>query len=209
MNFGMLKSAVRQYLLDRTDLDAYFPIAIELTHTKIFSRARIRSQVRVVDILVSSETVPLPADFLGVVQLAVEGPEGRRVLAPAHLDTQSQLVRTIAQPFYDNLPAVYAIRAEDIRVTPAPMPPGVILTLTYQALPITPNADADTNIVMTRYPGLYLFGLLVELGGLIADERLGTWAAQFEGELTAMREREILDDAGRAIVQTSPGVAPV
>ena len=208
MNFGSLKSAVRQYLLDRSDLDAYFPIAVELTHSKIFSRARLRFQVNVVDILADSETITLPADFLGVVQLAVEGPEGRRVLAPVHLDTQSQLVRTIVSPV-DNLPAVYAIRAEDIRITPAPVPPGVILTLTYQALPPVPAADADTNIVMNRYPGVYLFGLLVELGGLIADERLGIWAQQFESELTAMREREILDDAGRAIVQTSPGVAPV
>ena len=208
MNFGSLKSAVRQYLLDRSDLDAYFAIAIELVHAKIFTRARLRSQVKIVDILADSETIALPADFLGVVQLSVEGPEGRRVLAPVHLDTQSQLVRTIVSPA-DNLPAVYAIRAEDIRITPAPVPPGVTLTLTYQALPPIPTADADTNIVMIRYPGVYLFGLLVELGGLIADERLGIWAQQFESELSAMREREILDDAGRAIVQASPGIGPV
>lgn len=209
MNYGQLRSLLETYL-SRTDLSVHAPLLVELAHTRIFGRLRIRSMETTLPISITSERVPLPEDFLQLRQLWLEVPGGRISVESTTAETQAVWTRGLVEVTVENEllgpPRRYTIIGNELAVAPLPGPDGVEATLIYYAMPPLLAADADTNTVLTRYPRVYLYGALYEFAQLSDDERMGAWNDAFMIALSEAEMRERIDDQGRTRAGLTPSV---
>ncbi|NJK32175.1 MAG: hypothetical protein HC927_07080 [Deltaproteobacteria bacterium] len=215
MNFGQLKQLLRSYL-SRTDLAAQEASLVELAHTRIFGRLRLRSMEVTLPVTLSAERFDLPSDLLQVRQLWIDLPDGRISVESTTAEIQAAWIRGILQgpaqaaenQFFLGSPRRYAVIGNTLALAPLPGPDGVAATLIYYAMPAMFVADGDTNTVLARYPRAYLYGSLYEFAQLTDDERAAGWEASFERVLEEIEVRERKDNQGRTSFGLMPSVQP-
>lgn len=185
-NFGDLKTAVKAWS-KRTELtDAVLADFITLAHTELMGRARVRAmEVRDSAYILTSETTALPTrfrEFRSVVRMSTPS-QSMQLVSPQWASEAYSRATT-------DLPSFYLIEGGTFRSVPAPSA-STTLEIVYYAAFADFSVDADTNWILTNYPGLYLFGALIKLAPYIGnDDRVGTWETEFEKLLLVMHKED-------------------
>lgn len=149
MNLRELKSAVASYAV-RTEEELPLALLITLAESKFAGSIRHRLAERQVDIPVAkgARSFPLPPDFHEARSFKTAG----RPLTLASIDG------------LDGSPGCtdrYAIIGTDVHLQSRPAEPVTIAVTYYARVPALTEA-APTNWLLTSYPDVYLYAVLVE-----------------------------------------------
>jgi hypothetical protein len=145
-------------------------------------------------------SVSLPADFLSVVDI-YRDVDPRTSLRPT---TAQAINRTYTS---SGTPAQYALVDGALLLNPAPSGSETI-NLRYIAKLADLSADADTNDVLTKYPQIYIYGVLSHHGMLIGDTRAGIWQAAYETAKNQAKKTDTKDKYTGAPLTPSTRVNP-
>jgi hypothetical protein len=146
-DFGTLKAAVIARSL-RTDLTSLVPDFIRAAHDVIVNRLSVCSQITV-----DGETEALPTGAREVSAILVDPYPAN----PLGLATEAQMTG-----MGTGVPQFYRIDGTNIVFGPTPNA-SFNARLLHKMARAMFSADADTNIALTRYPLLYLYGAMAEV----------------------------------------------
>lgn len=195
MNFGTLKSRILA-LIGRAPNDLVY----ELVTADINQTLRLRVMESTTT-LTEAASVTLPSDFLEVVSI-YRDTDPRSTLQPTTEQTFHRTYET------SGVPRFYSVIDGALLLSPAPNGSENIV-MRYIAQLADLSADTDTNDVLTKYPGIYVYGALVHHAALIRDaENAATWLAGYDA---AKRQAQKDDRATRyggvpivPVVKTAP-----
>lgn len=154
--------------------------AITLAHTKINLGLRVPFMQKTADLTIDSYRIAAPSDFAAVGRLWIDGAYDNP-LSP----TSPDMLANLRANYSASQPLWYAIEGESDDLEyfvfgPDPGTTSYTGKLLYtRRLPFFADGTA-TNIVLTRYPNLYLYGALAELANYNAgDSDLASYVPQF------------------------------
>lgn len=187
MNYAQLQTALFAWA-NKAEAEPMIPMFIALAEADMNRRLRSRQMLASVSESVTGETLTLPADFLAISSVNLDGNDGE----PAFIDVDgfnAQRQRYAAT----GRPALYTIQGGVLRFLPA-LGDAVMVNLAYYASLAPLSDDVTTNWVLEKAPDAYLYGALVQAGDfLVNDPRLPGWVTRYE---TAMARLETSDLAG-------------
>lgn len=167
MNFGQLKANILE-LIGRAPAS----VCYELVTADINQEMRLRIMEASTTVTESAEVL-LPDDFLEIVSI-YRDVNPRTILKPI---TPQQLHDVFQS---SGTPAFYAIEDEQIRLAPSPNGSESIV-IRYYAEVDSLTLDADKNVVLTKYPSIYVYGVLAHHAALIRDQQSAAmWLAAYE-----------------------------
>jgi len=170
MDFATLKSRVLA-LIGRAPAD----VCYELVTADINQSLRILAMESTTTLTEAAE-VSLPADFLAVIDI-YRDTDPRTALRP----TVPQAINR--SHVSSGTPTQYAIVNGKLLLNPAPDGSETI-SLRYYAKLSDLSADTDTNAILTKYPGVYIYGVLTHHAKLIRNiEGAQIWEQQYTREL--------------------------
>lgn len=176
--YAGLKTAVADWLT-RSDLTAYIPDFIALAEADFYARLRILPMETAEDLAITSDTVALPTGWLETQRLYLDG-NPRRALEYV---TPFQASERFAFPGDGAQVMAYTIEGGNLRFLPSAGAGGTGKILYYKR-PDALSADGDTNHVLTNYPGIYLFGALMQATAFIQDDaRVALWSAAYQQQI--------------------------
>lgn len=157
---------------DRDDLTSDIPDFIRLCEAELNNQLRVSQMEQRATSSSSEEYLTLPADFLAMRSIRINGDTRYtlQAMSPDQMDMKHQTGTS--------RPSRYAIVGDTIQVNPAPD-----ATYTYEITyweQIPALANNSTNWLLTDYPGIYLFGSLVQLADHTHSTQSGEWRAQYE-----------------------------
>lgn len=163
--FGELKAAAAAWAT-RSDLDSRMGDFVGWAHQEICRRLRAPVLYARAELEVDAEIVPTPAGFLAARSLYLET-SPRRVLRQT--DAASLADLTARHPLSDH-PSWFAAEGAGAIVF-APLFGGEASgRLLYYRAPDALADDSDGNVVLTKYPFLYLWGALEALYRYLEDD---------------------------------------
>lgn len=164
-----------------TEFTAAVPDLIKLAHTRLNRDVRCREMEATATISISSGEGDLPSDYLQFISVK---DAGGRVLRLASQDfADEQYLQALSGPS-----TYFAIMGSKIKTWPAS---SSNLTMRYyQEIEDLSTAAGNVNWLLTKAPGIYLYGTLAEAAVFMMDDaRLTVWAALYEN-----LKRDLLDD---------------
>ena len=177
----------RSFAIDRQDT------FIQLTELRILRDLRVQENMVKTTLIPTSNLVDLPADFIDVRELSAKN--GSRVVVLTSIGRHRLSIATSQTGF----PVVYSIMGNQVEVGPITIP--AEFTLWYwQKLPPLLN-PSDTNVLLTTYPYLWLYAMLVEGAVYIQDDTMAVTARD-----TYLAE---VDRVNRRADESRHGEAPV
>ncbi|CAB4157916.1 hypothetical protein UFOVP679_55 [uncultured Caudovirales phage] len=178
-NYGTLKAAVARRAV-RTDLTDDIPDFIRSAHDKIVGEVSLA-----VDLTLTTGTTALPTDFRQVNSLWLVNRPWIQVCeaSPEQMSTATGTGR----------PYIFRISGSDLIVYPVPEP-AYPAKLLYQISRDFFATDVASNAILTRYPSVYLYGAVAELGRQTADDDLITrFQPMFFAEIVRINQIETGD----------------
>ena len=155
-----LRAAFESYI-KRQFSDDNFATFLQLTQDRIFRDTRASENLIETTLVPTSTLVDLPADFIDLRELSYLNGSRRIVLRSVGRHVFGRVASQTG------LPTAYSIVGAQVEVAPITLPADFTLWY-WQKLPQMIQ-DADTNIILTTYPYLYLYGLLIEGNVFIQD----------------------------------------
>lgn len=148
----------RAFNVDRQDT------FVQLSHDRIFRDLRAQENIVQVTIVPTVPLIDLPADFIDVRELSYQNGARRIVLTSVG---RHRFARSASRTGF---PIVYSIIGDQVEVGPKTLP--AEFTLWYwQKLPQLIN-PTDTNVILTTFPYLYLYAMLIEGSVYIQDDTM-------------------------------------
>jgi hypothetical protein len=194
---------------------------IQLAETDINMRLRARGMITRVTQPVIGQYTPLPCDYLEAYDVRLgDGPSLQ--YQPRHALADARWARILnvpgdpawsgysppAIPWNNGQPTFYSIVGAEMELSPFPdegNPAPVLpnLELAYYQRQELGADDADTTVVLTQYPAIYLYGSLVQSAPFLRDDsRIATWSGLYEAEINgANTEAERARWQGTRLVQ--------
>lgn len=174
-------AAFLQRLDGDQDYDDQVPALIQLFESTLRPKFKSRILKKRTAITAIADPITVPADF-------------RAPLAVLLFDSTDTLIgeisyRTTRQQIDDELrggdPKGWTLEGSSIYIRPYPSAPADWkYRLHYYAYPTLGAGVNDTNIVLTTFPNLYLYGSLLQTAPLLYhDERIPVWQKFFEDAL--------------------------
>lgn len=196
--FADLKASLASWS-NRSDLTAQIPDFIGYGHQQICSMLRAPVLLQTTTVTVGAETVATPAGFLAAARFYLNLTP-RITLKQVTAEARSELA---AQYATGDHPGWFALEGSNFVFAP-PFTGSATGSLLYYAQPSTLAADTDTNVVLSKYPFLYLFGGLSALFSYLEDDaRADRWEGKFLGLIAEINKAE-RNDATRAPLQSVP-----
>lgn len=202
-NYTELQAAVLAFNWNRdTGTVADF---IQLAHTKINLGLRAPFMEKTADLTISSYRIAAPADMAAVKRLWIDGSYDN----PLTPTSPAELADFRAN-YSSGQPLKYAIEGESDDLEyfvfgPDPGTTSYAGKLLYQRRLAFFASGAATNVVLNRYPNLYLYGALDEAGAYSDDPR--SYGERFAMLLAQINQRAQADAyAGNALSMASPYV---
>jgi len=166
--YAELRTAISNWLGERTDLEARIPEFINLFEAKLSRRLGIRETRSTTNITPSSGSATLPTDLLYIIRVTWTG-STRVDLTYEHPSYLQLAYPTSAS----GTPTVYTVEGTTLKVRPVD---DTALEVLYAAR--TAALSSAVGTIFTKHPDLYLYGSLCEAEGfLVNDERMATWKA--------------------------------
>jgi hypothetical protein len=195
MDFGTLKSRLLA-LIGRAPADVCYELV-----TADINRGLRLSIMEETESLVEAAIVPLPDDFKAVVSI-YRDTDPRVPLRP--VAPQAMHRAHVAS----GVPTEYAIVDGELLLNPAPSGSGII-ELRYIARLPDLAADGDTNAVLTRYPDIYVYGVLSHHAVLVGQvERAAVWKAEYLAAMSRATAADASDRVSGAPIVPVVRVAP-
>lgn len=199
-NYGELQAAVLSFNWTR-DTGSVSDF-IRLAHTRINLGLRSAFMQKTSDLTIDSYRIAAPADMAAPVRLwlddSFDTPLGR---------TSAERIAYLRATYSSSRPQWYGIEGEsdDLEYFVFAPDPGAT-TYTGKLLYVRRLAffanDAATNVVLDRFPNLYLYGALDEAGAYSDDER--SYGVRFEAMLAKINQQTLSDNyAGGSLTPTS------
>lgn len=163
-NYGTLKTAVENWRT-RPDnfITARIPEYIALGESRLSTDLRVREMEAQATIVTTAtqQTDPLPTRFVQARALYIAGTGRLEYRSPAEF-------HTIYSAIADGTPAYYTVIGENFLWAPAPSgTPSIVVD--HYARPAPFSDDADTNAIIARWPGIYLYASLIEAALYVGD----------------------------------------
>lgn len=181
-----LKAAVADYL-HRSNLTAQVVDFITLAESEINTDMRLRKQESDETLTLSSgaTTVALPTRYSEPIRLdiVISGQDNRELtyLPPAQLTVQAT-TGSSCEPDY------WTINGANIQF---PAPADQSYSLLFKMLGDFDIATTSTNALLTKYPGIYLYGALLQAAPYLAnDARITTWATMYSNLVDKANKKE-------------------
>lgn len=193
IDYGTLRTAVARRAV-RTDLTDDIPDFIRSAHDRIVGEVSIGA-----DLSLTTEITALPGDFRLADSLwLVNRPWIQVCEASAHqMDTATGSGR----------PYIFRIDGADLIVYPSPEP-AYSAKLLYKISRDFFADDEATNVILTQYPNVYLYGAMAELGRQTADDALiSRWQGLYFSEIERINGVET-GDVISGPLQTSSTAPP-
>lgn len=179
-DYATLQSDV-QSAMGRSDIPSY---VYRLANATINSEFRLLEMQTETTLAVSGESVALPADFIEVESLYIDNGGSRTPINPATEQSQA------TQHSSSGRPCFFAIHNGEITLMPVP-DGDYTLVLRYYARQADFVGGADTNDVLTTYPGLYFYLALGHAAVWAKDEESAAlYAAVYQGEAARVRKSD-------------------
>lgn len=189
MNFAALKSRILA-LIGRAPNDVVY----ELVTADINNGLRLKEMETEVTLTEAAE-ITLPADFLAVVGV-YRDTDPRVPLQPTDL----QALHRSFMP--SGTPTQYAIVDGKLILNPSPDGSEDIV-LRYFARLADLSADGDTNDILTKFPGIYVYGALAHHSALIRDTAAAAvYEAQYQKSARAAKATDADRYSGAPLVPT-------
>lgn len=174
--YSELKTAVANWL-ERDDLTNRIPEFISLAEDRIYATLRIREMETSTTLVTvgAQQTNSLPTGFLSARRLYVDGSPDTILEYRSPVNFWSIYgSQTTASP------TVFTIEGENFVWAPIPDAAYSIKLLYYKSLDRF-SADSDSNSILTKYRGLYLYGALLEAAPFLGDDpRVMIWAQMWD-----------------------------
>ncbi|MDE2439565.1 MAG: hypothetical protein KGP14_00970 [Betaproteobacteria bacterium] len=191
--FSGLKAAIADWL-HRADLTTRIPDFIAL------AEARITNDISDITLLLSEGQIvtaagqrkyPAPSGFIRLNYAYRREPAS----TPMQIVSPRALAEKYAFEQYTSIPNFLAFDGVNIVVHPTPNG-AYTIDYTMQDM-VTPLSDtAPANVILTRFPGMYLWGACHEAAIFIRDNNLTTLTEQkYQAALTNARSVDYLGDA--------------
>jgi hypothetical protein len=197
-NYGGLKSSIASWL-NRGDLEAQIPDFIKLAESDFLSELRHWRMLKRAYAPLAGEYTQYPTDLVeGVsVHLLTDPVRPLTVVSPVELLQKKPSRGGVAgRP-------VFAAFAGELQVLPVPDSDYEVEML-YFGAPGPLVGDLDSNWILTRFPGLYLYGALRAAAPYLhEDERVVVWEGLYQATLDKARR-----DHGSHSLSGSRGIGP-
>lgn len=188
--FSGLKSVIADYLA-RDDLTTQIPDFIRLAESRMDKELRVRELIKraTTTTTTGDDTVNLPTDFLGALDLFIEGSPKQQL----SYVTPSQYSAVYGGSVVGK-PKIYTVLGKEARLGPKPDTNYTLEILYHQRIPNLSDSQT-TNDILTNYPELYLYGALVEAEPFLQnDARVQTWLSLYGNAVSAA---SISDEGGK------------
>jgi len=181
--YAQLQAAVANWL-HRTDLTAAIPDFIALAEARIARDLRTQRMVttEVLAATAGVRSVALPTGWLEFSTVSVISDPDRVLSVVSTYDLDARAPESSRNA----MPAVYAIEGDQMLLGPVPDADYSLRARYYKRLAALSN-DADTNWLLTDFPGVYLFGALAESAPFLQDDRVQLWEAKYVAEVSAVK----------------------
>lgn len=182
--YSELQAAVASWL-NRGDLTTQIPDFIALVEADINAQFDLRTieSDQALSTVASSRYVALPATFREPQNLWINWTYGRG--DPLRFVVPELLITTTV----NGIPASWCIDGTNIAFN-CPADQAYSLTL-RQLGGVALSTGSPTNLILTNYPNVYLFGALKEAGPFLRDsEATGMWEAKYQDALTKAKAKE-------------------
>ena len=193
-------------ILDRqtliTEFEAYikrsFAVArqdtfIQLSESRIYRDLRTRENIVKATIVPTANLIDLPADFIDLRELSAK--KGNRVVVLSSVGRHRLSIATSQTGF----PVVYSIIGTQVEVGPITLPDDFTLWY-WQRFPALVS-PTDTNILLTAFPEIWLYAMLVEGAVYIQDDTMRQLAVEtYLQEVNRVNVRESEGRFGEAPV---------
>lgn len=202
--YGGLLAALPKWST-KNSLTDQLPDFVAWAHQEIGRRLRAPILYARADVTVDAETVAAPDGFLAAKRFYLEATP-RRVL---RVTSSEHLIDLTAECGPLPFPTHFAVEGTDtLAFAPLFNGPATGKLLFYKA-PAALVEDGDTNVVLTKYPFLYLYGALEALFRYIEDDNNTDRYGGLFGALLSSINAEEARDAFRGPLAGSPGTAVV
>ena len=183
MDYAAIKALVTFYM-HRDDLAPYMDSFFELGRQRISNDARLLCMEITTNYVMTTPYQDLPADFIEARNVVVNVNGARR---PLRFYTKAALDALTSRS--TTTPLGYTINAGQIEVRPTAG--DVDLDLTYYARPSVLVNDTDTNDVLTNFPSLYLYIVMMFASNSVHDtETEDVSATNYDTELARANDSE-------------------
>lgn len=189
-NYGQLQTAVLSWG-KRSDQSSNVPDFIAWAHDEICRKLRAPVLYSTAQLTLNgSETISAPADFLAPKRLYLDT-SPRRFL---RLMDIAQLVEMTGEIQPSDYPTNFAMQGATTLAF-APLYSGTITgELLYYASPAALVNSTDTNVVLTKYPYLYLYGALEAFYRFLEDDsNTDRFGALFGALIQSINDAEAAD----------------
>ncbi len=180
----------RQTLL--TEFEAYIKRSFNIDRQDTFiqlSELRIQRDLRARENLVKATLIPvtnlidLPADFIDLRELSAKN--GNRVVVLSSVGRHRLSIATSQTGF----PVVYSIMGNQVEVGPITIPPEFTLWYWQKQAPLL--TTTNTNTLLTAYPYVWLYAMLIEGAVYIQDDTMRAIAVEtYTNEVQRVNQRE-------------------
>ena len=177
----------RSFAIDRQDT------FIQLSELRIQRDLRPRENIVKTTIVPTSNLIDLPSDFIDLRELSAKN--GNRVVVLTSVGRHRLSLATSQTGF----PVVYSIIGNQFEVGPITIPADFTLWY-WQKFPPLVN-PTDTNILLTTYPYIWLYAMMVEGAVYIQDDTMRQIAVEtYLQEIRRVNQREAEGRFGEAPV---------
>lgn len=175
-----------QSALGRSDVPSF---VYTLAHDDIVAEFKQLEMEATDSLDVSSEFTDLPSDFGLMLECYIDA-DPRTDLRPIPSSNQNYRRDDSGVPYYYSI--VYDDDTALAQIRVMPTPDGEYTVAIRYSIELTePTDDDDENVVMARYPALYLYGSLLHAAIWAQDQELiNTYQAAYTVELEKFTTRE-------------------
>ena len=180
--YAELQTAIAD-TLNRDDLTSVIPNFIQLAESDLARQARHwRGEKRSVA-TISTQYVPIPADYLETIRLQVTS----GTTAPLEIISQAELLdRKAANLNTSGSPAYYAFVAGRFELFPAPDGEYTVEIYYHAKAPALSGSNAS-NFMLTYFPDAYLYGALAHSAPYLKDDaRLNVWSTLYANAISGI-----------------------
>ncbi len=166
---------------------------VQLSESRIFRDLRARENIVKATIVPAANLFDLPADFIDLRELSAK--KGNRVVVLSSVGRHRLSLATSQTGF----PVVYSIIGNQVEVGPITLPENFTLWYWQKSPPLVNTTD--TNILLTTYPYIWLYAMMVEGSVYIQDDTMRTLAVDtYLQEVQRVNNREAEGRFGEAPV---------
>lgn len=186
--------------LHRSDLTSYIPDFIQRCESKLNAKLRIRQMETTMSTVVASGVIAIPSNYIELKSAYVTS-----VTPYVHLDRKT--AEWIYQQYPDrsggDTPSFIAREGSNFIFGPNASDSVTVKFVYYNRF--LPLASA-TNAIFLAYPGLWLYGALLEAEGFLKnDKRIGIWAAHYKQMIELIQDESNAENFSGGPLAMTPG----